>query len=79
MPLKGQDIVVSLKLAACGSMVGPYAAFAEELGMSASEVHAAVRRLEEARLLEGENKRIRGSLLRNLLVHGAPFFFAAKA
>jgi DNA-binding Lrp family transcriptional regulator len=79
MSLKGQDILVSLKLAVCGGMIGPYAALAEELGMSASEVHAAVRRLEEARLLEAENKRIRGSLLRNLLAHGVPFIFAAKA
>lgn len=51
-PRKAQDILVALKLTVRGGLAGSYAAFADELGMSASEVHAAVRRLDDARLLE---------------------------
>lgn len=79
MPLKGQDILVALKLVVRGGLAGPYAALAQELEMSASEVHSAVRRLEDARLLDPENKQVRGLLLRNLLVHGVPFVFPARA
>jgi len=42
-------------------------------------VHAAVRRLEEARLMEPAEKRIRRTALRSLLVHGVPYVFAARA
>ena len=52
-----------------------YASLGEALGMSASEVHAAVRRLGEARLLDPETKEIRRSALRNFLVHGVPYAF----
>lgn len=79
MSLKAQDILVALKLALRGGWSGSYAALAAELGLSASEVHAAVRRLEEARLMEPAEKRIRRTALRSLLVHGVPYVFAARA
>lgn len=44
--------------------------------MSASEVHAAVRRLGEARLLDPETKAIRRKPLLEFLVHGVPYAFA---
>ncbi len=47
------------------------------LGMSASEVHAAVRRLLEARLVDPETKKVRLVALRNFLVHGLPYAFPA--
>jgi hypothetical protein len=43
--------------------------------MSASEVHAAVRRLVEARLVDPETKKVRLAALRNFLVHGVPYAF----
>lgn len=77
MPLKAQDILVALRLAIDAEWPS-YAALAAELGMSASETHAAMRRLEEARLLDPAEKRIRRSLLRNFLIQGVPYAFAAR-
>lgn len=48
---KAQDIIVALKLALEESRRS-YAELGRELGMSASKVHAAVRRLGEAHLLD---------------------------
>lgn len=78
MPLKAQDILVALRLVLSDGLSGSYAALAEELGMSASEAHAAKRRLEEARLLDPAEKRVRRSLLRNFLIHGVPYAFAVR-
>jgi hypothetical protein len=47
------------------------------LGMSASEVHAAVRRLREAKLVDPETGKVRLEALRNFLVHGVPHAFPA--
>lgn len=71
---KPQDIVVALKLS-LGSADLSYADLGKDLGMSASEVHAAVRRLQEARLLDPETKRVRVEAFRNFLVHGVPYAF----
>ncbi len=79
MPLKAQDVLVALKLALKDGWSDSYAVLAEELGMSASEAHAAVRRLEEARLLEPGEKHVRRFLLRNFLLHGVPYAFAARS
>ncbi len=46
--------------------------------MSASEVHAAVRRLIEARLLDPETKQVRFQALSNFLVHGVPYAYPAS-
>lgn len=75
---KPQDIVVALKLALAASRPS-YAELAADVGMSASEVHAAVRRLGEARLLDPETQEIRREALRNFLVHGVPHAFPARA
>lgn len=79
MNLKPQDVLVALKLAIEEGWDRPYTALAEELGLSASEVHAAVRRLAEARLLEPENKKVRLMALRNFLVHGVPYVFPVRS
>jgi DNA-binding Lrp family transcriptional regulator len=74
---KPQDIVVALKL----SLVGEGQTYAElgvALGMSASEVHAAVRRLIEAKLADPDTRKIRREALRNFLVHGVPHAFPAS-
>ena len=44
MQLKPQDFLVALKLVAWGDQRWTYARLAQELGMSASEVHGAVKR-----------------------------------
>jgi hypothetical protein len=76
MVTKPQDIVVALKLA-LDAHHSSYAGMGKALGMSASEVHAAVRRLVEARLVDPETKKVRLVALRNFLVHGLPYAFPA--
>jgi hypothetical protein len=51
MQLKPQDFVVALKLVAWGEQRWTYARLAQELGLSASEAHACVRRGLQAGLL----------------------------
>lgn len=75
---KPQDIVVALKLALTASRPS-YAELAADLGISASEAHAAVRRLGEARLLDPQTQEVRREALRNFLVHGVPYVFPARA
>src|ERR1017187_4205629 len=77
MVTKPQDIIVALKLA-LGATASGYADLGVALGMSASEVHAAVRRLIQARLIDPETKRVRLEALRNFLVHGVPHAFPAN-
>lgn len=77
MVIKPQDIVVALKLALDISL-SSYALLGQALGMSASEVHAAVRRLIDARLVDPESKKVRREALRNFLVHGVPYAFPAS-
>jgi len=77
MITKSQDVLVALKLAVKGSRE-TYATLGQSLGMSASEVHAAVRRLIEARLLDPETEGIRHEPLRNFLVHGVPYAFPVR-
>jgi len=74
---KPQDIVVALKLS-IGSAELSYADLGRELGLSASEAHAAVRRLTDARLLDPDTKRVRVEAFRNFLVHGVPYAFPAS-
>ena len=51
MQLKPQDFVVALKLIAWGEQRWTYARLAQELGLSASEAHACIRRGLQAGLL----------------------------
>ena len=51
MQLKPQDFVVALKLVAWGDQRWTYARLAQELGLSASEAHACIRRGLQAGLL----------------------------
>lgn len=76
MPTKPQDVVVALLLA-LEKGKHTYADMAETLGMSASEVHAAVRRLKDTHLIDPENQRVQLRALRNFLVHGVPHAFPA--
>ena len=76
LTLKSQDIFVALKLLSAG----PAKSFADlgaSLGISASEAHAAVRRLVEARLWNSDLKRLNRQALLAFLVHGVPYAFPA--
>jgi hypothetical protein len=76
MAVKPQDVVVAIKLVASGS-AGSFANLAAALGISASEAHAAVRRLGEARLWDPDLKRIHRQALLKFLIHGVPHSFPA--
>lgn len=77
MVTKPQDVVVALKLCLEG-VRRSYADLGQELGMSASEVHAAVRRLGDAHLVDPETREVRREALRNFLVHGVPHAYPAS-
>ena len=70
--------MVSLKLLEnTGRKPTPYGRLATELAMSASEVHAAVRRATHAGLL-GPNRRPNVSALLEFIVHGVRYAFAPE-
>jgi DNA-binding Lrp family transcriptional regulator len=74
---KPQDVLVALRLVLDARDIS-YAELGKELGMSPSEVHAAIRRLREARLVEPDTRRVRMESLRNFLIHGVPYVFPAR-
>lgn len=74
--LKPQDLFVVLKLAALTDDEGwTYEQLAESLGMSSSEVHAAVQRAQNARLLNGRTVNRRALI--EFLEHGVQYTFSA--
>ncbi len=77
MSLKPQDICILLKIVALDRAPWSYSQLAYELGMSASEVHAGVKRATDAslmRLEEGWGIPDPGAL-EELLVHGVKYVF----
>ena len=75
--IKGQDIVVLTAI--MGSAVQlPYAELAEKAQLSVSETHAAVKRLQESSLVNGERKVIRRNAV-EFLVHGLKYTFPMKS
>jgi hypothetical protein len=76
--LKPQDVLVLLKLALGDDGAWSYPRIAVELGMSASEVHAAMRRAVMAKLAvfhEPKGFRVQAQNLLEFLVHGAKYAF----
>lgn len=78
MIAKSLDIVVFLKLLLLEGKKKPYAELSSDLGISASEIHAAVRRGVFADLVEEETRRIRNKALEEYLVYGVKYAFPAK-
>ncbi len=74
--MKGQDILVVSRLVTSGPAKN-YAELGKELGMSASEAHAAIRRLVKARLLDVDKKTVFRKRLRLFLLYGVPYVFPA--
>jgi hypothetical protein len=78
LSLKPQDVCVLLKIVALGPAPWSYSQLAYELGMSASEVHAGVKRAMEASLMrldEGWGFPD-APALEEFLVHGIRYAFA---
>jgi hypothetical protein len=78
--LRPQDVVVLLRLAIEPGPMPSYAALASELGMTASEVHAAVERAVLAQLAHKDSRGKATAILaalRLFIQHGARYCFPA--
>lgn len=75
--LKPQDFYLLLVLAACRGQGTTYPELAAAAGLSMSEVHGALKRVEAARLLYFDQKRPRilTPAFREFLYHGARYAF----
>jgi len=81
MMLKPQDIVVVLKLCGYAPNARPsYGVIAAELKLSASEIHSAVQRLKNSRLVHGSemDEKPNLSTLEEFLIHGVKYAFPAE-
>jgi DNA-binding Lrp family transcriptional regulator len=80
MSLKPQDVMVALKLCSYEHKRPPMSIIAADLKMSPSEIHAAIKRLQQARLLHGPEMEDKPnvSALEEFLLHGVKYSFPAK-
>jgi hypothetical protein len=80
MILKPQDILVLLKLLSIGQRDWTYAWLGVELGMSPSQLHAAVKRALAAQLAVHKGERIVPNRrnLEEFLVHGIKYAFVPE-
>lgn len=76
--LKPQDIVVLLKVHSWQDRDWTYSTLASSLGMSASEVHAALKRCEVSRLYDGNQRQILKHALLEFLIHGLKYVFPGE-
>ena len=68
--LKPQDLVVAVRLAMPATQSWTYPTLGEALCMSASEVHAALKRAAQCGLVDTESRKAKRSALLELIVHG---------
>jgi hypothetical protein len=80
MNLKPQDVVVLLKLSVYGQKRPTFAQIAKDIMMSASEIHAAIKRAKAARLLHQSEMcdRLNVSALEEFLIHGVKYAFPVE-
>lgn len=74
--LKSHDLAVALQLAMQPGQ--SYRALAEAVGLSQGEVHNAVKRLAEARLVRAESRTVARSALLEFISSGVQYAFAAS-
>jgi len=78
MTLKEQDVLVLLKLVVRGDGGFTYPELARTLGMSTSEVHAALRRASMAGLFNSAARTPNRPALLEFLIHGLKYVFVAE-
>lgn len=78
MALKPQDVLVLLKLALHREAPWTYTSLGHDLGLSASETHAAVRRAIRVGLLDQDGRQPNRKALLEFIVHGLKYVFAAE-
>jgi hypothetical protein len=76
--LRPLDVVVALRLSNRSREIWTYPLLARELGMSASVVHGAIRRLQEGRIWLAGDRTIDRARLTRFLVFGLPVVAPAK-
>jgi hypothetical protein len=74
---KSLDVIVLLKLL-LSEQSKTYVQLSQELGISASEIHAAVRRGIEAGLIDPQSRKPMRRPLEDYLLHGVRYAFPAK-
>ncbi len=75
MVLKPQDIFILLKLIAWEKQDWTYQGLANELFMSASEVHAGIKRAIAARLMDQYRMALQKKAFEEFIVHGIQYAF----
>ena len=78
--MKPQDIVVAIKIAILGQGKKTFSSLANDLVMSASEVHASTKRCEQAGIVttsHGGGLSVLKPALKEFLSHGARYAFPA--
>lgn len=80
MNLKPQDALVMLKLVALGAQPWSYAELAAQMGMSPSQLHAAVKRALAAQLAVERDEMIVPNIrnLEEFLIHGLKYVFVPQ-
>lgn len=75
--IKGQDILVLLKLA---NEPGEWTvrALGDAVGLDPASVHRALGRLEETRLIDPAHRRVNRSNMREFLLHGLKYAFPPR-
>lgn len=73
--LKPQDVLVALRLATAPTEDRTFPKLAAALNMSASEVHAAVKRAVASGLVDASTRTVRKAALLEFLVHGLRYVF----
>jgi hypothetical protein len=77
MNIKPQDVLVCLKLLASG-WPGTFSKLGQELGLSASEAHAAMRRAQQSGLIHPLGDQPNKSALAEFLLHGLRYVFPVQ-
>ncbi len=75
MELNTIDVLVLLKIQALESEQWTQTSLANELCVSQSQVHAALKRAEAARLFSSVSKRLSRQALAEFLIHGVKYAF----
>lgn len=75
--LKGQDVVVLLKLLGLDEPL-PVRDLSSELGFDVAGTHRAMRRLDEAGLYSIERRKVYRAAAEEFLIHAAKFSFPAR-
>lgn len=73
-----QDIVVLAKLVSYGGKRPSMAQLASDLGLSSSQIHLSLKRLQRSHLVDSQDCRPRLRPIEEFLVHGVKYAFPAQ-